>query len=132
MAVATGLHAVWVLERDPRRDRLLRLDPVTGRLKVQARFPLSSGVDTLTFGFRDLWLVGSTTAMLYRVDPRAGSVRFRNLGQTAGRPVAMAGDIWVTVSYDGDFSEVVDPQTLDDVMNYPGPLVTSAPSVPTR
>ncbi len=122
MAVATGLHAVWVLERDPRRDRLLRLDPATGRLSVQARFPLSSGVDTLTFGFRDLWLVGSTTAMLYRVDPRAGSVRFRNLGQTAGRPVAMAGDIWVTVSYDGDFSEVVDPQTLDDVMNYTGTI----------
>jgi tRNA A-37 threonylcarbamoyl transferase component Bud32 len=122
MAVATGLHVVWVLERDTRRDRLLRLDPATGRLSVQARFPLSSGVDTLTFGFRDLWLVGSTTAMLYRVDPRSGSVRPRNLGQTAGRPVAMAGDVWVDVSDNGGFSEVVDPRTLDEAANYNGSI----------
>jgi DNA-binding beta-propeller fold protein YncE/predicted Ser/Thr protein kinase len=122
MAVATGLHAVWVLERGTRRDRLLRLDPATGRLRVQARMRLSSGVDTLTFGFGDLWLVGSRTAKLYRVDPRSGSVRHRDLGQTAGRPVAMLGDVWVNVSDDGGFSMVVDPRTLLEVTDYTGAI----------
>jgi hypothetical protein len=120
MAVATGLHAVWVLERGTRRDRLQRLDQATARLRVQARLPLSSGVDTLTFGFRDLWLVGSRTAILYRVDPRSGSVRHRDLGQTAGRPVAMAGDVWVNISDNGGFTMLVDPRTLLEAANYNG------------
>jgi hypothetical protein len=122
MAVATGLHAVWVLEDGPRRDRLLRLDPVTGRLRVQARLPLSSGVDTLTFGFRDLWLVGSRTAMLYRVDPRSGSVRHRDLGQTAGRPVAMVGAVWVNISDNGGGTVLVDPRTLFVDTHYQGSI----------
>jgi predicted Ser/Thr protein kinase len=120
LAVATGLHAVWVLEDGPRSDWLLRLDPVTRRLRVQARLPLSSGVDTLTFGFRDLWLVGSRTAMLYRVDPRSGSVRHRDLGQTAGRPVAVPGEVWANISDNGGDTMRVDPRTLRKIGTYSG------------
>jgi Protein kinase domain len=120
LAVATGNHAVWVLVHGRRNDRLLRFDPATSRKTVEHRFPLSSGVDTLTFGFRDLWLVGSRTAILYRVDPRSGSVRHSDLGQTAGRPVAMAGDVWVNLSDYGGFTMPVDPRTLSGVANYAG------------
>jgi protein kinase-like protein len=121
-AVATGLHAVWVLERDRRRDRLLRLDPATGKWGVQARLPVSSGVDTLTFGFRDLWLVGSRTAILYRVDPRSGKVAHVDLGQTAGRPVALQGAVWVNISDDGGATVLVYPPTLDEIRTYEGSI----------
>jgi hypothetical protein len=120
MAVATGLHAVWVLDHGRQHDRLLRLDPATGRLSLQARLPLWSGVDTLAFGFRNLWLVGSTTAMLYRVDPRSGTVRHTDLGQTAGRPAAMDGAVWVTLSDNGGFTMLVDPRTLREAAHYTG------------
>jgi hypothetical protein len=122
LAVASGLHAVWVLEQAGRDDRLLRLDPETGKWGVEARLPLSSGVDTLTFGFRDLWLVGSRTAVLYRVDPRSGSVHHHDLGRTAGRPVAMLGAVWVNISDNGGGSVVVDPRTLLVDTNYSGTI----------
>jgi serine/threonine-protein kinase len=122
MAVATGLHAVWVLEHGTRLYRLLRLDPASGKWTVEARFPLSPGVDALAVGFRDLWLVGSTTAMLYRVDPRSGSKRHVDLGQTAGRPVAMAGNVWVNLSDNGGYTTVRDPRNLSEVRNYTGTI----------
>jgi serine/threonine-protein kinase len=120
LAVATGLHEVWVLDRGRRGDRLLRLDPATGRLSVEHRFPLSSGVDTLTFGFRDLWLVGSRTAILYRFDPRSAKVNHVDLGQTAGRPVAVPGEVWVNISDNGGATARVDPRTLLEVGTYSG------------
>jgi len=112
VAVAAGLGAIWVLDRSARDDRLLRLDPATGSLSVQVRLPASSGVDTLTVGFGELWLVSSTTATLYRVDPRLGSVDHVDVGQTAGRPAALQGGIWVDVSDNGGDTVVVDPRTL--------------------
>ncbi|MFL5943611.1 MAG: hypothetical protein ACJ75L_10145 [Gaiellaceae bacterium] len=128
LAVAAGLHAVWVLDRGRRGDRLLRLDLATGRLRVEHRFPLSSGVDTLTVGFRDLWLVGSSTATLYRVDPHSGKVAHVDLGRTAGRPVAMAGAVWVIVSNHKVPTVLVDPRTLRVKQTYNdgsiGPLDT--------
>jgi hypothetical protein len=122
LAVATGLHAVWVLERGTRLYRLRRLDPATGNWANAARFPLSSGVDTLAVGFGDLWLISSTTAMLYRVDPRSGSKRHADLGQTAGRPVAMTGNIWVNLSDNGGYTTLRDPRNLSEVRNYTGTI----------
>ena len=112
VAVVAGLHAIWVLDLGSRGDRLLRLDPATGKLTVQARLPVSSHVDTLTLGFGDLWLASSTTAGLYRVDPRLASVDHVDLGQTAGRPVAMLGDVWIGLSDNNGASVLVDPRTL--------------------
>jgi streptogramin lyase len=121
LAVATDGHAVWVvLDRGGRGDRLVRLDPATGRMEVEARFPVSSGVDTLTFGFRHLWLVGSRTAMLYRVDPRSGKVASVDLGKTATRPDALQGDVWVNISDNGGATRRVDPRTLQISATYTG------------
>ena len=97
-AVATGLSAVWVLGRGARDDRLFRLDPTSGRITVQARFPASARVDSLTTGFGDVWLVSSSTATLYRVDPRLAAIDHVDLGQTAGRPAALFGSVWVGLS----------------------------------
>jgi hypothetical protein len=84
-AVATGLGAVWVLGGGAHDDRLFRLDPATGTTTVRARFPASSRVDSLTVGFRDVWVVSSSTATLYRVNPRLAAVDRVDLGKTAGQ-----------------------------------------------
>jgi hypothetical protein len=112
VAVAVGLRTIWVLDLGAHADRLLRLDPATGRRTVQARLPVSSRVDTLTYGFGDLWLVSSTTAMLYRIEPRLASVDRVDLGRTAGRPVALLGEVWVDISDDGGHTKLVNPQSL--------------------
>jgi hypothetical protein len=112
-AVATGLGAVWVLGGGAHDDRLFRLDPATGTMTVRARFPASSRVDSLTVGFRDVWVVSSSTATLYRVDPRLAAVDRVDLGQTAGWPTAEFGQVWVGLSDGrGGDTVLVDPQTL--------------------
>jgi hypothetical protein len=43
---------------DPRADEeLLRLDPASGTMTVQARLPAASQVDSITVGLGDVWLV---------------------------------------------------------------------------
>jgi len=105
--VAAGLGAVWVVGRARRDDELLRLNPATGTSSVQARFPVSARVDSITVAFHDVWLVSSTTAMLYRVDPRLGSVDRVNLGRKASPPQATAGRIWVGIVNDGGAGDTV-------------------------
>jgi streptogramin lyase len=112
VAVATGLGAVWVLDQGAHDEKLLRLDPATGTMTVQARLPEASQVDSITVGFGDVWLVSSPTATLYRIDPRLAAVDHVDLGQTAGPPAALFGSIWVTLSDDGGGTVVVDPHTL--------------------
>jgi serine/threonine-protein kinase len=111
-AVATGLGAVWVIGRGARDDALLRLDPGTGKITVRARLPASPGIDSLTVGLGDVWLVSSSTATLYRIDLRLGSIDHTDLGETAGRPSAEFGHIWVDLGGDSGNSVVVDPRTL--------------------
>jgi streptogramin lyase len=111
-AVGAGLGAVWVLGRGAHDEQLLRLDPATGTITVSARFPASAHVDSLTVGFGDVWLVSSSTATLYRVDPRLAAIDHVDLGQTAGPPAALFGHVWVGLSDGVGDTVVVDPQTL--------------------
>jgi hypothetical protein len=127
MAVVTGLHAVWVLDDGARHDRLLRLNPATGKTTVQARLPASSHIDTLAYGFRDLWAVDSKTAILYRIDPRLNHVDHLDLGwRRAGRPAALDGNIWVGVSHSGGGGKtaLVNPNTLQWAGYYDGGVDT--------
>jgi Protein kinase domain len=126
VAVVTGLQAIWVLDDGAGHDRLLRLDPATGRKRVEVRLPASSHIDTLAFGFRDLWAVDSKSAVLYRIDPRLNSVHHVDLGwRQAGRPAALDGDIWVGVSgIGGGATAVVDPKTLQTLQSYDGGVAT--------
>ena len=110
-AVATGLRAVWLIDHGARQDRLLRLNPATGKITVQARLPASWRVDSLTVGYGYVWLVSSSTATLYRIDPRLAAIDRVDLRKadadftgaltatlSAGRPSAVFGDVWVGLS----------------------------------
>lgn len=111
-AVATDLGVVWVLTRGARHDRLFRLDPATGAMTAAATFPASDRVDSLAVGFGDVWVVSSSTATLYRVDPRLTAVDHVDLGRSAGRPAALFGAIWISLADNGGDTLVVNPRTL--------------------
>jgi hypothetical protein len=132
-AVATGLRAVWVLDQGVREDRLLRLNPATGRIITRARLPAS--VDSLTVGYGYVWAVSSfssVTARLYRIDPQTGAISppanvacySDNAGfiiqgapgdcspSSTGPPSAMFGRIWVLVEANNDYFVTINPRTL--------------------
>jgi len=114
VAVTTGLHAVWIVDDGNLGDRLIRLDPASGRVTAEADFPVSSGVDAVTVGFKDVWIVGGRTGTLYRFDPHVHSLSQHDLGARAGRPAAIFGHIWVGVSgYGEQYITLVNPQTLN-------------------
>jgi DNA-binding beta-propeller fold protein YncE len=120
-AVATGLRAVWVIDHGARADRLLRLDPATGTITGQARLP--ARVDSLTVAFGYVWLVNSSTARLYRIDPRLAVSRPIELAcgyaraqldcteSSTGRPSAMFGLVWVEVAANSG-TVTINPSTL--------------------
>jgi hypothetical protein len=112
IGVAVHGRAVWVLARGSRRDQLLRVDPASGVVRARTRFPGSARLDSLTAGLGSVWVVGSASAILYRVEPRSATVTGRiDLGEPlAGRPGVRFGRIWVGVA---DETAIVDPRSLD-------------------
>ena len=112
-AVAVGDRAVWVLVRGARGDQLLRVDPQSGKVTRRARFRAGSHVDGLALGLGSVWAVASSTAMLYRVDPRSVAVSGKvDLGTRAGRPSVRFGAVWAQLSDRGGDTVLVDPRTL--------------------
>ncbi len=111
-AVAVGKGAIWVLGAGKRDYQVLRVDPGTGKVTARTRFPASSRISSLEVGLGRLWVVSSSTAVLYRIDPRSAAVTGRvDLGQRAGRPSVEFGIVTVVVS-DPMHTLVVDPRTL--------------------
>jgi protein kinase-like protein len=117
-AVGVGYGAVWVVLRDARDSQVLRIDPDTGEVDKRTRFSASSPIDGLAVGLGSVWVVASSTGMLYRIDPRSAHVTGRvdllahDLLARAARPVVALGSIWVGLSDSGGGTRVVDPRTL--------------------
>jgi serine/threonine-protein kinase len=115
-AVAVGKGAVWVLGAGARDYQVLRVDPATGEVTARTRFPASSRVTSLDVGLGAVWVLSSSSATLYRINPRSAAVTRRtDLGQRAGRPEVQFGAVWVSVSDAGGTSRLVDPRTLSVV-----------------
>lgn len=115
-AVAVGESAVWVLGHGARGEEVLRVDPGSGKVTGRTRFAANVQVNSLTAGLGAVWAVASSTATLYRIDPRSSKVTARHdLGTHAGRPVVRFGNVWVPVWNEGTL--VVDPRTLGIVQN---------------
>ena len=112
-AVAVGEGAVWVLGAGKRDFEVLRVDPATGRVTARTRFPASSRVTSLDVGLGAVWVVSSSSATLYRINPRSAAVTGRtDLGQRAGLPEVQFGAVWVAVSDAGGQTLLVDPRSL--------------------
>src|SRR5204862_484130 len=94
-------------------NTLVRIDPGTnqaGGSIIRKRFPTSSRIDALTAGLGSVWVGSSSTATLYRIDPRSrrvtGSV---DLGERAARPEVVLGSIWVGLADSGGDTVIVRP-----------------------
>jgi DNA-binding beta-propeller fold protein YncE len=113
-AVAVGYGAVWIVALGAHDNQLLRIDPATGEVTKRTHFPSSSPIDGLAAGLGSVWVVASSTATLYRIDPRSAAVTGRiDAGTRAARPVVVLGSIWLGLSDSGGDTLVVDPRTLD-------------------
>jgi hypothetical protein len=128
--VAVGGGAVWVVGRAKHDFEVLRIDPATGRVDARTRFPASTPVDSIAFGYGAVWAVGSGSATLYRIDARTGKRDGRLVVGTspAGRPEIMprGGDIWIRQAGNpGSTGAVttVDPSTLSITGQQQGDLL---------
>jgi serine/threonine-protein kinase len=121
--VAVGHSAVWVVGHRGRDFRLLRIDPATGRVTARTRFPTNSRVDSIAFGYGAVWVMSSSTATLYRIDPR--SARRTGSVVVAGPPAARPEithylhDITVRTTEGGGTDVEVDPVALTASVNGP-------------
>jgi DNA-binding beta-propeller fold protein YncE len=116
--VAVGHRAVWVVGHRGRDSRLLRIDPATGRVTHKTRFPSNSRVDSIAYGFHAVWVMSSSTATLYRIDPgsarHAGSVVVvANSHATRPEITRYLHVISVRTTKDGGTDFDVDPFSVD-------------------
>jgi hypothetical protein len=110
-AVAVGYGAVWVVVRSAYDSELLRIDPATGKVTKRTRFPNSPPIDGLATGLGSVWVMASSTATLYRINPRSPRLGARtDLGGRAARPEVVLGQIWVAVS--PGYVDIIDLTTL--------------------
>jgi protein kinase-like protein len=113
-AVAVGYRVVWVATRGARSNHVLGIDPATGEVTKRTSFPNSSPIDGLTVGLGNVWVVASSTGMLYRIDPRSARITGRvDLVGHAARPVVVLGAIWVGLSESGGSTVTVAPRSLN-------------------
>ncbi|HEU5213103.1 MAG TPA: hypothetical protein VFU10_10070, partial [Gaiellaceae bacterium] len=117
-AVAFGYGAVWVVVRGAAANQVLRIDPTSGDVTRRIRFPATAPIDGLTAGLGGVWVTASSSATLYRIDPRSAAVTGRiDLGLHAARPEVALGSIWVGLSDLGGDTVIVDPRTLGVVQH---------------
>jgi hypothetical protein len=112
-----GGGAVWVVGHRGRDHQVVRIDSSTGRVTARTRFPARSRVDSIAFGYGAVWVMSSSTATLFQIDPRSarrtGSVAIGS--GRATRPEIMAprgNDIWLRLTQGGGTDASVDPSTL--------------------
>jgi hypothetical protein len=121
--VAVGGGAVWVVGRGSGGGEVLRINRINGQLTATERFRASAGVDSIAYGYGAAWVLSSTRADLYRIDP--GSHRVRRLQlplPRATRPEIMPsmGVIEIRVTRGGSKLNpgtvfLVDPSSLEIV-----------------
>ena len=110
--VAVGLGAVWVVGRgEAHRYELLRIDPSTGRIRRRA---FRSPIDSIGVGNGSVYVVGSSSGTLYRIDP--GSLKTIvqvNVGARASRPVVAPDFLSLGTTQHGGTSLFLNTSSLE-------------------
>jgi serine/threonine-protein kinase len=114
--VAVGDGAVWVVGHRGNDYRVVRIDPSTGHSTATQGVPASARIDSIAFGYGAVWVVSSSNATLYRIDPRSARMTGRLVlpYARATRPQIMprGGDIWIRATGDGGVVYSIDPSPL--------------------
>ena len=114
--VAAGKGDIWVVGHHGRDYQVVRIDPSTGRVTARTGFPARSRVDSIAFGYGAVWAMSSSTATLYRIDPRTarrtGSVVVGHSRATRPQILPRGGDILVRLTEGGGTDVSIDPSTL--------------------
>jgi streptogramin lyase len=113
--VAVGGGAAWVVGHDRRTNEVLRIDQAGDSTKVVVRFPSSARIDSIAYGYGAVWVVSSTTATLYRIEPGPARVQRLVVAHShATRPEILprGGDIWVRVTGGGGTTYRIQPSPL--------------------
>jgi hypothetical protein len=112
--VAVGDRTVWVIGRGRNDYQLLQIDPATGRVSARRRF--ARPIDSVSFGFGYVWVVGSADATLYRIDPRTARLHGKVVlgNPPAGRPQVNSYEQDLDVAYSTTYGSAatVNPSTL--------------------
>jgi hypothetical protein len=96
--VAAGEGAVWVVVHREPDSELLRIDPTSRRITHHTRFPGAAAIDSVAVGLGYVWVVGSASKTLSRIDARTGEGRREvptNPGVAGQRPYLMRRFVWV-------------------------------------
>jgi len=115
LGVAVGRGAVWVVGHDRREDKVLRIAPDSGTTTAMVRLPRSAGIDSIAFGYGDVWVVSSSKGMLYRIDARSGRVAKLLVAHSrATRPEILprGHDLWVRTTGGGGITYRISPSPL--------------------
>jgi DNA-binding beta-propeller fold protein YncE len=111
-----GDGAVWVVGHRGRDHQVVRIDPATGRITARTRFPARSRADSIAFGYGAVWVMSSSTATAYRIDPRSarrtGSVVVGSSRATRPQIMPRGHDIWLRLTEGGGTDASIDPSTL--------------------
>src|SRR5262245_17604232 len=110
--VATGFGSVWIVGRKAgARYELLRIDPSTGR--VTRRRAFRSPADSIGVGTDAVYVVGSSSGKLYRIDPESlKTTRQVDVGARAGRPLAVFEFVALGTTQHGGTSLFLSPSSL--------------------
>jgi DNA-binding beta-propeller fold protein YncE len=119
--VAVGAGSVWVVGYRGPHHEVERIDPATGGVTATTRFPAPAQVDSIAFGYGHVWVVSSSTATLYRIDPHSAR-RTRGVvvgSSRASRPeiTPHSHDIYVRTTDSGGTDVNVDPFALTRSIN---------------
>jgi streptogramin lyase len=114
--VAVGGGFVWVVGHGAHGDKVLRIDRSSGRVTKTLPFRSSARVDSIAFGLGAVWIVSSSRATLYKIDPQAARIegKLPIADSRATRPEIMSdiGQVYVRVTGGGGTTYVIDPSSL--------------------
>jgi serine/threonine-protein kinase len=112
--VAASAGAVWVVGMGAHDDEVLRVDPADGHVAASRRFAASAQIDSIAYGYGQVWVVSSAKSTLYRLDPqlRRPPERLWLSDSRATRAELIRPYVWVRVEGHNGETFIITPDPL--------------------